>query len=271
MVATACFVTGLSTLPARSAPSEGERSRSGPVNPGRASSAHRDVDRNRIYDDLEADLAKRRDDERVVAIVLFTHPVEDDDVSRHRADHGHFPLKARWAVVNGYSAELTKGQINGLARRSDVVQIEAETPVTASMNTARQFSGVDKAVADFGLDGDGDGAPRSYGPSDVATRVIDTGIDTTHTDLDEGQVVAWRDEINGRATGYDDHGHGTHVARIVAGQGEVQRAYQGVASGSSLVGVKCLTPRAAVPRRGSSAASTSAWPTAPPITFASST
>ncbi|HEX2062823.1 MAG TPA: S8 family serine peptidase, partial [Acidimicrobiales bacterium] len=208
--------------------------------PGRPPTPARDADGDKVYDDLETDLSRRRDDERVAAIVLFDRPVREEDVTRHRAEHGDFPLKARWSAVNGYSAELTKGQVRALARRPDVVHIEGEARVTASMATARASYGSDKAATDFGVDGDRDGSARAYGPADVATCVVDTGIDSAHVDLNQGQVVAWRDYVNGRTTPYDDNGHGTHVAGIVAGQGDGNAAHRGVAPGGTLVGVKVL-------------------------------
>ncbi|HWC10952.1 MAG TPA: S8 family serine peptidase [Acidimicrobiales bacterium] len=240
LLLVALLGVGLVAPPAGSAPPETAEPERPPVDPGRASSPRRYAERARIYDDLEADMARRRDAERVAAIVLFTRPVEEDDVASHRAAHGDFPLKARWTVVNGYSAELTRGQIEALARRSDVVQIEAERAVSASMATARRAYGVDKAVTDFGVTGDGDGAARSYGARDVGTCVIDTGIDAGHADLDQGQVVAWRDEVAQRSTPYDDHGPGPHVAGILGGQGDANAGYRGVAPGSTLVGVKAL-------------------------------
>ncbi|MDP9070291.1 MAG: S8 family serine peptidase, partial [Actinomycetota bacterium] len=240
MAAVAFLATVTTAAPVRGAPPESGGGGRGPDGPGRSSSRWRDADRDRIYDDLEADLARRGDDERVPAIVVFTTPVSDEDVARHRRDHGDFRLKARFATVNGYSAELTKGQLNALARRSDVVHIEAEARVKASMSTARASYGVDKAVADFGVSGDGDGNSRSYGPADVATCVIDTGIDAGHVDLDQGQVVGWKDYVNDKASAYDDNGHGTHVAGIVAGQGDANAAFRGVAPGGALVGVKAL-------------------------------
>ena len=71
--------------------------------------------------------------------------------------------------------------------------------------------------------------------------VIDTGIDPNHEAL-AGRVVGWRDWVNGRATAYDDHGHGTHVASIAAGDGPVSDAdrYGGVARGALLIGAKVL-------------------------------
>lgn len=74
----------------------------------------------------------------------------------------------------------------------------------------------------------------------MVVAVIDTGIDPAHVDLDGGKVIAWNDWVNGRTTPYDDHGHGTHVAGIIAGTGEGNPAYMGVAPGAALVGLKVL-------------------------------
>ena len=108
------------------------------------------------------------------------------------------------------------------------------------MGTARSWYGVDKAKTDFGVNGDRNGNTKSFTSTDVNVCVIDTGIDAAHVDLNEGQVIGWKDYVNGRTTPYDDNGHGTHVAGIVAGQGDGNAAYRGNAHGASLVGVKVL-------------------------------
>ncbi|WP_297498289.1 S8 family serine peptidase [Thermococcus sp.] len=79
----------------------------------------------------------------------------------------------------------------------------------------------------------------SYDGSGIVVAVIDTGIDASHPDL-KGKVVAWHDVVNGKTTPYDDNGHGTHVAGIIAGTGSVNSQYIGVAPGAKLVGVKVL-------------------------------
>ncbi len=219
---------------------EGPPPSRGPETPGVASSPYRDQDRDRVYDDLEAAMAARADNERLPVIVVLTHPLSDEDLRRLRAEHGEFPLKARWSVLNGFAAELTKGQITSMARRPNVVQIEPEVAVQATMGTARSRYGVDKAVLDFGVNGDRDGATKSFTTTDVVSCVLDTGIDAAHADLNQGQVIAWKDYVNGRTTPYDDNGHGTHVAGIAAGQGDASSTYKGVAFGSALVGVKVL-------------------------------
>jgi subtilisin family serine protease len=59
---------------------------------------------------------------------------------------------------------------------------------------------------------------------DVRVAVIDTGIAPDHPDL-EGSLACdhcWRDFVDNRSQPYDDNGHGTHVAGIIAGDGHLQ-------------------------------------------------
>lgn len=59
---------------------------------------------------------------------------------------------------------------------------------------------------------------------DVRVAVIDTGLDPGHPDLDGSLacVHCWRDFVDNRTQPYDDNGHGTHVAGIIAGNGHLQ-------------------------------------------------
>ena len=70
--------------------------------------------------------------------------------------------------------------------------------------------------------------------------VIDSGIDDGHVDLDGGKVLGWADFIAAGPTPSDDNGHGTHVASIIAGEGQGNPSLAGVAPGAALVGVKVL-------------------------------
>ena len=74
--------------------------------------------------------------------------------------------------------------------------------------------------------------------SGVKVAIIDTGIDYTHPDL-RGRYVGGYDFFNNDADPFDDHGHGTHVAGIVAADYE-NGGFQGGAPQSSLVAVKVL-------------------------------
>ena len=62
---------------------------------------------------------------------------------------------------------------------------------------------------------------RSVGSLDgtgIRVAIVDTGIDAGHPSLDHITVI-WRDEVHGKPEPYDDVGHGTHVAGILAGDG----------------------------------------------------
>lgn len=85
----------------------------------------------------------------------------------------------------------------------------------------------------------------------VRVAIVDTGIDLGHPDLD-GVLACdhcWRDLVGGLTTPYDDNGHGTHVAGIVAGRGHLQwnplQSYfptgaRGVAPGAGLIVAKAM-------------------------------
>jgi subtilisin family serine protease len=52
----------------------------------------------------------------------------------------------------------------------------------------------------------------------VRVGIVDTGIDATHQSLAGVHIVAWRDLVGGRPDPYDDEGHGTAMASIIAGR-----------------------------------------------------
>ncbi len=67
------------------------------------------------------------------------------------------------------------------------------------------------AAYDQGLRGDG-----------VRVGIVDTGVDLSHPVFDGVALVAWRDFVNGRGDPYDDEGHGTAMASIIAGHGRLR-------------------------------------------------
>jgi serine protease AprX len=69
----------------------------------------------------------------------------------------------------------------------------------------------------------------------ITVALIDTGIDATHESL-KNRVFVFKDFVNNQTTAYDDNGHGTHCASIIAGEGE----QRGVAPGANLIGIKVM-------------------------------
>lgn len=71
----------------------------------------------------------------------------------------------------------------------------------------------------------------------VKVCIVDSGIDTSHRDLANINLVAWRDFINNQQEPYDDQGHGTSMAGILVADGWMK----GVATGVDLYVAKALT------------------------------
>jgi serine protease AprX len=148
----------------------------------------------------------------------------------------------KFNIVPAVAAVATPDQIKKIAALPQVKHVEPDAEVHAFLDGANAGFGTAKARADFGVDGDRDGNPNSYTNNDIVVAIIDTGIDANHVDL-ANKVIGWHDWVNNRSTPYDDHGHGTHVASIVAGKGAGNPIYKGVAPGAALVGLKVLDSR----------------------------
>ena len=76
----------------------------------------------------------------------------------------------------------------------------------------------------------------------IGVAILDTGL-YPHIDFGE-RIRGFQDFLGHRPYPYDDSGHGTHVAGILAGDGTASdRRYQGVAPGCHLVAAKVLDRR----------------------------
>lgn len=74
----------------------------------------------------------------------------------------------------------------------------------------------------------------------IGVCVLDTGIWAGHPDFG-GRVRAFCDFVDFRKTAYDDNGHGTHVAGILAGDGVASKGkFKGIAPGCEIVALKVL-------------------------------
>ena len=133
-------------------------------------------------------------------------------------------------MIPSLVADLPFASLEELARSRYVYRIWQDSPVYAQLDVAVPTSG---GLVPFqaGLTG------RS-----VVIAVLDTGIDT-HEDLTKptNRILAWKDLVNQEESPYDDNGHGTHVAGIIAGNGSYSNGkYRGMAPEAMLVGVKTL-------------------------------
>jgi alpha-L-glutamate ligase-like protein len=70
----------------------------------------------------------------------------------------------------------------------------------------------------------------------ITVCIVDTGIDLLHPDFTHLHLAAWWDLVNFRTVPYDDKGHGTAMAGLVAANGSLK----GGAPGVQLIVVKAL-------------------------------
>jgi serine protease AprX len=76
----------------------------------------------------------------------------------------------------------------------------------------------------------------------VNVAVLDSGIES-HPDFDN-RIIGFKDFVNGRYKNYDDEGHGTHVAGIIAGSGKASGGIcAGIAPRANIISLKVLDNR----------------------------
>lgn len=133
-------------------------------------------------------------------------------------------------MIPSLVADLPFVSLEELARSKYVYKIWRDAVVIPQLDVAVPSSG-GLIPHQAGLTGKG-----------IVVAVLDTGIDP-HEDLTEpfNRILAWKDLVNHENSPYDDNGHGTHVAGIIAGNGsQSNEKYRGIAPEAKLVGVKVL-------------------------------
>ena len=201
-----------------------------------------DADGDRVFDDLEARVAPLSPSDKANVIVVMRNralPARVEALSRATG----LDVSRRFSIIDAVAGRVTKARLRTLARNPLVEHVERNQPIHAFNDTAQESFGVTAARSNApSIEGNADGNVNTYSAADLTAAVVDSGIDAAHQDLNEGKVIAFRDFVNNLSTPYDDHGHGTHVSGILAGEGDARAdlKYRGVAPGASLVGVKIL-------------------------------
>lgn len=139
-------------------------------------------------------------------------------------------VKYRLPMINSYVLEIEKSKLHLVNGLTGVKAVFDTKRITAQMNVARKSVNADAAQGK-GLTGRG-----------ISIGVLDTGVGHC-PDLVEpkNRILMFKDFINGKSEAYDDNGHGTHVAGIIAGNGLISNGkYMGMAPEANIVSAKVL-------------------------------
>ena len=173
-------------------------------------------------------------------VVLERDADVDAAVERGRRDHGVEPSNTFRHAARGYAAELTPGQARAIGRQRGVMAVipDSEVELTAQVTPAgiRRVNTTRSPLTHV------DQTDVTAHRANVDVAIIDTGIQPDHPDL---RVLGGYDctrpgTTRERSVAYrwrDDHGHGTHVAGIVAAL-DNDRGVVGVAPGARLWSVR---------------------------------
>lgn len=191
---------------------------------------------------LAADLANfpLNSDGTVNVIIQFNQTPQ----ARHfemMAAHGG-QLKFALEKINGAAYRIPVKQLAWLQNHPDVAYVSPDRPNKAASDEDTIAVNGDFARQQYGLDGTG-----------VGIAVIDSGV-FNHDDLQNAaggsRIVYSESFIPGDPSTNDAYGHGTHVAGILAGNGQDSRSgypvqYMGVAPNANIINLRVLDAKGA--------------------------
>lgn len=191
---------------------------------------HRPVRSDEVkFDTLLRDVAL--DNAEVPVIVEF-----NDETNADTLIHAEGGRKGRrLGGMRGHTARMTKRMLRRLARNGAIRRVHYDRPVEALLGRTAAATGALTVHQQMGYTGAG-----------IGVAVIDSGVWRMHADLryagsSNSRIVRFVDFVGTGITADDDWGHGTHVAGIIAGNGnESVGARVGIAPHATIVALKAL-------------------------------
>lgn len=165
--------------------------------------------------------------EEVPVIIQFK---EDNEGLLNNITRLSSSLKANLPLIRGFAGKISTDIIYKLSTTPEIDYISFDQSVYSLLDVALPTMNVDFPHE------------RGYEGKGIVIAVLDTGL-APHDDLvkPQSRILAFKDFVNNRTEPYDDNGHGTHVAGIIAGNGYSSNGkYKGVAPSANIIGIKCL-------------------------------
>jgi len=143
-------------------------------------------------------------------------------------------------LINGVLLELPNNLLKKLSSKGEVFRVHLDRPIESNIYRTSVTVGARTVQQLLGYTGKG-----------IGIAVIDSGITTWHDDLTNKtstlfpygnqRVRKFVDFVGGHALPYDDNGHGSHVAGIIAGNGyDSYGEKTGIAPDANIIALKVL-------------------------------
>ncbi len=133
------------------------------------------------------------------------------------------------SILPGSALTVSSDKLEKLAKTNGVKGIYKDQKL--KVMAVQDGSGKSSSGSSIINDPRKNGGPSGTG---VTVALVDTGADIDHESITH-KVVAFKDFVNNQTAAYDDNGHGTHCASLIAGDGGT-----GVAPGARLVVIKVM-------------------------------
>ena len=160
-------------------------------------------------------------------VILRLTPGTDPEAAI-RGVHG--TAGRRLSAIGGEVADVPDVSLDALSQLPGVDGMSLDRRIEGTLERTGATIGAAWVHDNLGLDGTG-----------VGVAIVDSGVANWHDDLGSDRVTRFVDFVNFQPTAYDDYGHGTHVAGIIAGNGyDSGGRRRGIAPGATLLVEKVL-------------------------------
>ncbi len=171
-------------------------------------------------------------------VIIRAKPGQLAAIRSWLTSHGDVIVSEQTAI-NAISTKISVDHLNQLASMIQTDTLSFDAPVTSlgAQPTPQLASGPVATVlrATLGLN------PTSATGKGVGVAIIDTGVTPSNDFV--GRFTAFYDFVNAGGAftaAYDDNGHGTHIAGLIASSGALGSAYTGVAPNAHIIVMKVL-------------------------------
>lgn len=162
----------------------------------------------------------------LISVIIFAQNKNKEKLREKLIKNGCH-IKYEFEIMNAFAVDACAGKIPEMAEDENIIYIASDTDAATCLDIARPAIGTDNV---------------KYTGKGVGVAIIDTGI-YPHNDLilSSNRITEFVDFVQGKKKPYDDNGHGTHVAGILASDGVSSKGkYRGIAPGVNIIALKVM-------------------------------